>query len=383
MTTDFYNLLLSDGALALILLGLFCHLARVSRGLRGIASWGVGHFLYSSGAMMLDGTAHQLARAGASGATTAAATAGGMLACGGLAVMAGSLVKFVQQRPLSRAEWTLVPALAVLPLLAWLAGDAIDGQGAAMSLAELVLLGVLLWQLRRLDMPPLRVPARLVMAAAVVLAWLYGRDLLQALTGRYGPNEAWVNVDLALWYLVNFCMLMLASFRAAESLRQTAMLDPLTGTLNRRGLFARLDPELERLTREANLAVIALDLDRFKQVNDRYGHEIGDLVLQKLCDTIRAQTREQDMFARTGGEEFVIVVTGPEARNARELAERIRAALAGTRLDPPAPPVQVTASFGVALSPRPMPLSMLMRAADEALYSAKRGGRDCVVTQTL
>jgi len=383
MTTDFYNLLLSDGALALILLGLFCHLARVSRGLRGIASWGVGHFLYSTGAMMLDGTAHQLARAGASGATTAAATAGGMLACGGLAVMAGSLVKFVQQRPLSRAEWTLVPALAVLPLLAWLAGDAIDDQGAAMSLAELVLLGVLLWQLRRLDMPPLRVPARLVMAAAVVLAWLYERDLLQALTGRYGPNEAWVNVDLALWYLVNFCMLMLASFRAAESLRQTAMLDPLTGTLNRRGLFARLDPELERLTREANLAVIALDLDRFKQVNDRYGHEIGDLVLQKLCDTIRAQTREQDVFARTGGEEFVIVVTGPEARNARELAERIRAALAGTRLDPPAPPVQVTASFGVALSPRPMPLSMLMRAADEALYSAKRGGRDCVVTQTL
>lgn len=383
MTTDFYNLLLSDGALALILLGLFCHLARVSRGLRGIASWGVGHFLYSTGAMMLDGTAHQLARAGASGATTAAATAGGMLACGGLAVMAGSLVKFVQQRPLSRAEWTLVPALAVLPLLAWLVGDAIDGQGAAMSLAELVLLGVLLWQLRRLDMPPLRVPARLVMAAAVVLAWLYGRDLLQALTGRYGPNEAWVNVDLALWYLVNFCMLMLASFRAAESLRQTAMLDPLTGTLNRRGLFARLDPELERLTREANLAVIALDLDRFKQVNDRYGHEIGDLVLQNLCDTIRAQTREQDVFARTGGEEFVIVVTGPEARNARELAERIRAALAGTRLDPPAPPVQVTASFGVALSPRPMPLSMLMRAADEALYSAKRGGRDCVVTQTL
>ena len=73
-----------------------------------------------------------------------------------------------------------------------------------------------------------------------------GRDLLQALTGRYGPNDAWVNVDLSTWYLINFCMLMLASFRAAESLRQTAMLDPLTGTLNRRGLFARLDPELEQ-----------------------------------------------------------------------------------------------------------------------------------------
>jgi len=138
-----------------------------------------------------------------------------------------------------------------------------------------------------------------------------------------------------------------------------------------------------RLTRDGHLAVIALDLDHFKRVNDRYGHDIGDLVLQKLSDTIRGQTREHDVFARTGGEEFVIVVTGPEARNAQQLAERIRTALATMRLDSPAPPVRVTASLGVAVSARSMPLSMLMRGADEALYTAKRAGRDCVVTHTL
>ncbi|UWX03948.1 GGDEF domain-containing protein [Pseudoxanthomonas sp. NC8] len=89
------------------------------------------------------------------------------------------------------------------------------------------------------------------------------------------------------------------------------------------------------------------------------------------------------MFARTGGEEFVIVVTGPDAHNAQQLAERIRMSLATMRLDPPSPPVRVTASLGVSLSKRPMPLSMLMRGADEALYTAKRAGRDCVVTHTL
>jgi diguanylate cyclase (GGDEF)-like protein len=383
MTTDFYNLLLTDCALALILLGLFWYVSRVARGVRGIASWGVGHFLYSLGAAMLDGTAQGLERAGDEAATVVVAAIGGVLACGGLAVLAGATIKFVQQRPLHRIEVLLVPVFVGLSLLAWLAGNAIDGQGAAMSLAELVVLAIMFWQLRQLDAPPLRVPARLVMLGCAVLAYLYGRDLLQALTGQYGPNDAWVNVDLSTWYLINFCMLMLTSFRAAESLRQTAMLDPLTGTLNRRGLFARLDPDLERLTREGQLAVIALDLDHFKRVNDRYGHEIGDLVLQKLSDTIRAQTREHDVFARTGGEEFVIVVTGPDAANAQLLAERIRQSLATMRLDPPAPPVRVTASLGVAVSARPMPLSMLMRGADEALYTAKRAGRDCVVTHTL
>ena len=383
MTTDFYNLLLTDCALALILLGLFWYVSRVSRGVPGIASWGVGHFLYSLGAAMLDGTALELERAGAHGASPVVAAIGGILACGGLAVIAGAMVMFAGQRALRGGERLALAGVVLLSPLAWLAGDAIDGQGAAMSAAELAMLATVLVQLWRLDAPPARVPARLMMLGAVVLAFLYGRDLLDAFTGQYSSNQAWVNVDLSTWYLFNFCMLMLTSFRTAEALRQTAMLDPLTGTLNRRGLFARLDPELERLTRDAQLAVIALDLDHFKRVNDRHGHEIGDLVLQKLSDTVRDCVREGDVFARVGGEEFLVVVTGPDAAGAPVLAERIRKAVAEMRLDPPAPTVRVTVSAGVCLSARPMPLSMLMRGADEALYAAKRGGRDCVVANTL
>ena len=259
MTTDFYNLLLTDCALALILLGLFWYVSRVSRGVPGIASWGVGHFLYSLGAAMLDGTALELERAGAHGASPVVAAIGGILACGGLAVIAGAMVMFAGQRALRGGERLALAGVVLLSPLAWLAGDAIDGQGAAMSAAELAMLATVLVQLWRLDAPPARVPARLMMLGAVVLAFLYGRDLLDAFTGQYSSNQAWVNVDLSTWYLFNFCMLMLTSFRAAEALRQTAMLDPLTGTLNRRGLFARLDPELERLTRDAQLAVIALE----------------------------------------------------------------------------------------------------------------------------
>ena len=133
MTTDFYNLLLTDCALAAILLGLFWYVSRVSRGVRGIASWGLGHFFYSVGAAMLDGAATGLERAGSTTATAVVAATGGVLACGGLAVMAGAAIKFGQQRPLTRAEWMVVPGFVAMSLAAWLAGDAVDGQGAAMS----------------------------------------------------------------------------------------------------------------------------------------------------------------------------------------------------------------------------------------------------------
>ncbi|MBD9369882.1 GGDEF domain-containing protein [Xanthomonas sp. XNM01] len=383
MTTDFYNLLLTDSALALLLLGLFWYVSRVSRGVRGILSWGIGHFLYTLGAAMLDGTAQELERAGSDAAVSIAAALGGLLACSGLALLAWSLLRFVQQRPLRRCELALLPLFALFSVIAWYGQDPIGAQGAAMSAAELGMLAVMLWQLRRLDLPPLRLPARLMMLGCAVLAVLYARDLLDAFSGSYASNVSWVNVDLSTWYLLNFCMLMLTSFRAAESLRQSAMLDPLTGTLNRRGLFARLDPELEQLTRNAQLAVIALDLDRFKRINDRHGHEVGDLVLQALSDTVRACLRESDVFARVGGEEFLVVVTGAEAMQAPTLAESIRRAVATMRLDTPTPPIRVTVSIGVCLAARPMALSMLLRGADEALYVAKRGGRDCVVTHTL
>ncbi|MCR6663926.1 MAG: GGDEF domain-containing protein [Luteimonas sp.] len=278
MTTDFYNLLLSDCALALILLGLFWYVSRISRGLRGIALWGVAHLVYSLGASMLDGTAQEFARTGNAEATFWIAGIGGMLACAGLVGLGWSIVLFVQQRPLKGLELALMPLCVGLSLAGWVFWGTADAQGAAMSATEVVVLALMFMQLRQLDTPPDRLPAQLMMAGCVVLSLLYGRDLWNALTGNYGPNEAWVNIDLSTWYLLNFCMLMLTSFRAAESLRQSAMFDPLTGALNRRGLNAELGNFRRKPAGAKGLAVIALDLDHFKSINDRHGHQTGDLV---------------------------------------------------------------------------------------------------------
>ncbi|MBB6065347.1 GGDEF domain-containing protein [Pseudoxanthomonas broegbernensis] len=380
MTTDFYHLLLSDCVLALILLGLFAYVARVARGVHGIASWGVGHYLFSLGAAMLDGSAQALDRQAAGDFSAAIAAAGSAMACAGLAVMAGAVIKFAGRRSLHAHERALLALLLLLPLAAWLHGDPLRSQGAAMSAVELVLLGVMLFQLRRLDTPPARLPARLMLAGSLVLGALYGRDLVHALGGHYGANEAWVNIDLSMWFLFNFCMLMLASFRAAEALQASAMEDPLTGTLNRRGLYARLEPQLQQLDRGASMAVIALDVDHFKRINDGHGHDIGDLVLQRLSEAVRACIRETDLFARMGGEEFLVVLTGPESCGAAQLAERIRGAVEDMRMAAPAPDgLLVTASFGVCLDTAAADLAELQRRADEALYAAKRGGRNRVV----
>ncbi len=109
MTTDFYNLLLSDCGLAVVLLVLFWYVQRISRGLRGIAAWGVAHLLYSLGAAMLDGTSQQLTRSGDLHSAYWIAGIGGLLACGGVAGLALSIIQFVRQRALSRLEWALVP----------------------------------------------------------------------------------------------------------------------------------------------------------------------------------------------------------------------------------------------------------------------------------
>jgi diguanylate cyclase (GGDEF)-like protein len=378
MTTDFYHLLLSDCALAGVLLGLFFYVSRVSRGVRGIATWGVAHFVYSLGAAMLDGTAQTLARDGESLFASAVANAGGMLACAGLAGLAWSIIQFVQQRSLRLAEQLLLPLACGLSMLGWWSDNPNDAQGAAMSAVEVLVLLIMLWQLRCLRTRPDHVPARLMMLASVALLWLYGRDLIEALTGRYGPNPSWVNADLSIWFMLNFCMLMLASFRAAEGLRQSALVDPLTGALNRRGLDSELKAQDVPVAGHSGLAVIALDLDHFKAVNDLHGHDTGDQVLQRFSDVVRACIRGDDLFVRLGGEEFMLVLRNTTPELAQRLAERIRQQVMALEF-PGNPQFRVTVSLGIAFTQRRHAIfGDLIRLADEALYVAKGKGRNRV-----
>jgi diguanylate cyclase (GGDEF)-like protein len=170
---------------------------------------------------------------------------------------------------------------------------------------------------------------------------------------------------------------------ALESARAEAdrlgRLDPLTGVANRRVLPDLLDRRLA--AGDAALGVLLLDIDRFKHINDAYGHAAGDAVLVEVARRVRATVRETDAIARIGGEEFLVLLHGIADRpSLRRVGEAIRTAIASTAFATAAAPIGVTVSIGAALSgdasKRREPL---LGAADQALYTAKRRGRDRVV----
>jgi diguanylate cyclase (GGDEF)-like protein len=156
-----------------------------------------------------------------------------------------------------------------------------------------------------------------------------------------------------------------------------ARTDELTGLLNRRGLDERAAFELARATRERYpVAVAAFDIDHFKDVNDEWGHAVGDLVLAHVGSALSSLSRDIDIAARVGGEEFVVVLPGSESAEADAFTERIRDALAGGGAAG-LPSVGMSAGVAVAMAPRT--LEVLLERADRALYAAKRAGRDRTV----
>jgi diguanylate cyclase (GGDEF)-like protein len=154
--------------------------------------------------------------------------------------------------------------------------------------------------------------------------------------------------------------------------------DPLTGLFNRRHFTELLVAE-QTLTGSGSAAVLLLDLDHFKSVNDRYGHRTGDAVLQAAAERIASITRASDCLARWGGEEFAIFAPGVDTDDAILLAERARAALADRPVEVDDLAIELTLSVGLAVvgSETRTP-DRLVDAADEALYEAKRSGRNCV-----
>jgi len=170
--------------------------------------------------------------------------------------------------------------------------------------------------------------------------------------------------------------------RAMQDLQEQAITDPLTGLLNRRYLREYLPRELMRAGRNGTtLALVMADIDHFKRINDAFGHDAGDLVLRELGTLLRNSVRASDIACRFGGEEFALVMPESSLEGARQKAEAIRAAVKALGLKYRELPLgPITASFGVALFPlhadKP---DSLLRAADEALYHAKGGGRDRVM----
>ncbi|MEQ9092546.1 MAG: diguanylate cyclase [Miltoncostaeaceae bacterium] len=166
---------------------------------------------------------------------------------------------------------------------------------------------------------------------------------------------------------------------ARSELSRQAITDPLTGLTNRRGFSERLDDEVRRsqLVRSP-LALVMLDVDHFKAVNDLHGHAVGDAVLRELSDRLDGLRREGDLAARIGGEEFALILPATDGAGARAIAERLRGAMAGEPFPVAGP---CTVSLGVAACGRGDDADSLMSRADSALYRAKESGRDRVVSE--
>ena len=163
-------------------------------------------------------------------------------------------------------------------------------------------------------------------------------------------------------------------------LDELASHDELTGTLNRRSIMRLLEEERERTRRSGqSFGVAMLDIDHFKQVNDRFGHLVGDQVLRRFAQTVTEGMRGTDRLGRFGGEEFLLLLTVTEGSDAvATAAERVRSSVASCHWAEIAPGLELTVSAGVSMCGRDDTTEQLLDRADRALYVAKREGRNCV-----
>jgi diguanylate cyclase (GGDEF)-like protein len=172
----------------------------------------------------------------------------------------------------------------------------------------------------------------------------------------------------------------LAKDRIAARYRRDSLTDPLTGVANRRGFFEMGERLLARAAfARQPTAVIMFDLDRFKRINDRYGHDTGDEVITVFCRLARSLLRSNDLFGRIGGEEFACLLPTTERLDALRLAERVRAAFEAAYHTIGEDRLRTTVSAGVAIADNSnFDLDTLLKHADRALSHAKRAGRNCV-----
>ncbi len=215
-------------------------------------------------------------------------------------------------------------------------------------------------------------------------AWLSVLDAERTLFAAGGrpildSDWAWFAFDLGVPLLAfQVIRLMRQRDAALARLDPLAATDPLTGLSNRRSFDARAAEAL----RAGPAALLALDLDRFKAINDGHGHAAGDAVLKGAASVLSARMRQGDILARIGGEEFAALLPATDLGGALDLAERLRGAIPAEVAHPAGADARVTVSIGVAAVPPggdpAHRLVLALAAADAALYAAKRNGRDRV-----
>ena len=197
------------------------------------------------------------------------------------------------------------------------------------------------------------------------------------------PRELSLPLRLAITRVSEHAALSIANRRLLLALRGQANTDGRTGLTNSRAFDELLERRLADRGDSENVAVLMLDLDHFKDFNDRYGHPAGDEALRMFAHILSSSVRENDVAARYGGEEFALYLPGLDASGAREVAERIRERTEATIIPlGPGSTGRITVSIGIAAAPADgVERMVLLKAADEALYRAKQAGRNRVMLQ--
>ena len=218
--------------------------------------------------------------------------------------------------------------------------------------------------------------------SSIIAPLLLGEETLGAISLESFRPYAFTPPDLEL--LVSFAATATTAIQNAQlhaEVQRQAITDTLTGLYNRRGFFELGRREVERALRFGRpLTAIMFDIDYFKNVNDLYGHPVGDKLLINLTTRLLQELRQIDLLGRYGGDEFVALLPETDLSNALSVAERLRKVVASTTVTGPSIPVKISLSAGVAtLSSDCRDLNSLLLQADQALYEAKRLGRDRVV----
>lgn len=258
----------------------------------------------------------------------------------------------------------LAMSVAVFTAAAFAAG--MTG-GAGSPVAYLLPVGIVIEAARG-------VPLATVTSALVAGLVLLGTTLAVE-AGALAADPLQMVAALAALASVTLAAVVLAG--SEISYRKAAVLDPLTGLLNRQGLEQRFEElRQQALLSEAPICLVLFDLDHFKSINDRYGHDVGDAVLKEVAYEVRKSLRKFELLYRIGGEEFLVILPGIAAGDGTITAEHLRMVIERARVRSE---IGVTASFGVSGGDGDeIVFEDLYRRADEALYASKRGGRDRV-----
>lgn len=247
-----------------------------------------------------------------------------------------------------------------------------------LSLGSMSMVFVLIHQLLRIRKTMLRFSANLMLVSFLVHGlFLVVRTISLALQPPPDPlsltpvQSATYLLSFAVSFFWSMGFVLMVSHRLRNDLMEIATIDVLTRIPNRRATQAFLEKELSRAQRhQSEFSVLLIDIDNFKQVNDRWGHAVGDEVLVKLAGLFQSMIRKQDLVGRWGGEEFLVVVPGP--CDAEVLAERIRSEVARAEYRHGSASFHITVSIGIACAQLPINGDEILKQADEALYRAKR-----------